>query len=78
MTLLEVAKRVDSDNVWSLDCAVTFSSITEIKTKKEYELALNLIHELIDDYDNNLGLIEVISGSIERLKNIDKSFSYFN
>ena len=52
--------------------------IGHIKTMKEYELALTLMEELIEEYDYNLSLIEILSASIDTWENESKSFSIFN
>ncbi len=49
-----------------------------IKNSKEYDVALQLMDELIEDYDYNRPLIEILSASIERWENESKYFSEFN
>ncbi|MCP4476143.1 MAG: transcriptional regulator [Gammaproteobacteria bacterium] len=52
--------------------------VAHIKNNKEYELALQLMDDLIEDYDYNLPFIEILSASINRWENESKSFSKFN
>lgn len=52
--------------------------IVHIKNNEEYELALHLMEELIENYDENLPLIEILSVSIARFEDEDKSFHKFN
>jgi HTH-type transcriptional regulator/antitoxin HigA len=40
--------------------------ITDIQTDAEYQNALALMNELIEDYDKQRPLIEILSTSIER------------
>jgi len=54
------------------------SWITHITNSKEYELALNFMEELIEDYDYNRGLIDILAATIERYENEDKYFQAFN
>lgn len=54
------------------------SFIAHIKNNTDYENALALMDELIEDYDSNKPLIEVLSNSIERWENEDASFKRFN
>lgn len=54
------------------------SFIARIENNADYENALALMDELIDDYENNKPLIEVLSNSIERWENEDASFKDFN
>lgn len=54
------------------------SFITHINNKNDYKNALALIDELIEDYDNNRPLIEMISNNIEHWENRSKEFSDFN
>lgn len=54
------------------------SFIAHIENNTDYKNALALMDELIDDYDNNKPLIEVLSNSIERWENEDASFAQFN
>ncbi len=52
--------------------------LIEISDDKEYEKALGLMDELIDDYDNHLVLIELLSKSIEQWENTSDEFAEFN
>ena len=52
--------------------------IIEIKNDKEYQQALALMDELIEDYDNQRPLIELLSASIERWENTAEEFDEFN
>ncbi|MCX7125616.1 MAG: transcriptional regulator [Gammaproteobacteria bacterium] len=52
--------------------------ISHINNDEEHRLALALMDELIDDYDYNRYLIEILSVSIERWEDESKSFSEFN
>lgn len=54
------------------------SFISHIHNDKEHQLALNLMEELLEDYDYNFSLIEILSVSIERWENESKSFRQFN
>ena len=52
--------------------------ITEIKNNAEYQQALALMDELIEDYDKQRPLIEILSTSIERWENTAEEFCEFN
>lgn len=52
--------------------------IGEISNDDDYEQALLFMDELIDDYDNNRVLIELISNSIKRWEDKSPEFSAFN
>lgn len=52
--------------------------LSEIKTAKEYAMALKLMDELIEDYDFNRGLIVILSASIERWEDESIIFKGFN
>ena len=54
------------------------SFLVEITNNDEYEQALALMDELIDDYDNQQVLIELLSNSIERWEDNSADFSEFN
>ena len=54
------------------------SFVVEIVNDEEYEQALALMDELIDDYDNHLILIELLSKSIERWESCSNDFAEFN
>jgi HTH-type transcriptional regulator/antitoxin HigA len=52
--------------------------IGHINNKSEYEDALVLMDELIENYDYNKSLIEILSISIERWENNAAEFAAFN
>lgn len=52
--------------------------ICRIRNEDEYELALTLMDELIEDYDQYRPLIEVLSHSIERWEDESVTFKKFN
>ena len=52
--------------------------ITHIHNSEDYELALELMDELIEDYDEQKPLIEVLSLSIGRWEDGSEEFSEFN
>ncbi len=52
--------------------------VSRIHSEKEYEQALELMEELIEDYDKYLPLIEVLSISIEKWEEESDDFSDFN
>jgi HTH-type transcriptional regulator/antitoxin HigA len=52
--------------------------LTEIDTQDDYEQALALMDELMDDYDANRRLIEILSHSIERWEDKADEFAQFN
>jgi len=54
------------------------SFVIEITNDDDYEQALALMDELVDDYDNHLVLIELLSTSIERWENDSLAFAAFN
>ncbi|CAG0909691.1 unnamed protein product, partial [Cyprideis torosa] len=54
------------------------SFIIDIKDEADYETALLLMDELIEDYDKNRGLIEVLSHSIEKWEDTSSEFTAFN
>ena len=54
------------------------SFVVEITDDNEYEQAMALMDELIDDYDNHLVLIELLSQSIDRWENESPDFAAFN
>ena len=54
------------------------SFIAHIKNNGDYKNALALMDELIEDYDNNKPLIEILSSSIEQWENEDIAFKQFN
>lgn len=52
--------------------------VAHIETQDDYEQALELMDQLVDDYDTNKPLIEVLSASIERWEDQAAEFSDFN
>ena len=52
--------------------------ISDIQTCAEYQNALALMDELIEDYDKQRPLIEILSASIERWENTADEFTEFN
>jgi len=54
------------------------SFVSHIKSEAEYEQALELMDELVEDYDKYLPLIEVLSVSIEKWEDEADSFAEFN
>ena len=52
--------------------------LVEIANNEEYEKALALMDELIDDYENQLVLIELLSKSIAHWENSSNEFAEFN
>lgn len=52
---------------------------THIDNQHDYESALALIDELVvDDYDNNVQLIDLLAASIERWEDNAEEFAEFN
>ncbi len=62
----------------AVDFFTEASFISHIHNATEYEWALELMEELIEDYDQYLPLIEVLSAAIERWENEAEYFSDFN
>jgi len=54
------------------------SFITHICNEQDYESALELMDELIEDYDEQKPLIEILSLSIEKWEKESNEFSKFN
>ena len=54
------------------------SFISHINNDNDYQQALALMDELIEDYDNQRALIAVLSVSIEQWENTAPEFSAFN
>jgi HTH-type transcriptional regulator/antitoxin HigA len=52
--------------------------LTHIRNEEEYELALSLMDELIEEYTVYKQLIEILSNSIEDWENSSIEFSEFN
>lgn len=54
------------------------SFLAHINNQDEYEQALEALDALMDDYDNNIPLIDILSASIERWEESAEEFSEFN
>lgn len=54
------------------------SFLNEICNDSDYEQALALMDELIDDYDNNRALIELLSNTINHWEESSPEFTEFN
>lgn len=54
------------------------SFITEIQTDAEYQNALALMDDLIEDYEKQRPLIAILSTAIERWENTADEFTEFN
>ena len=54
------------------------SFVVRITTEDEYEQALALMDEAIEDYDSNPVLIELLSSSISRWESSSPEFAEFN
>ena len=54
------------------------SFIAAIHNDEEYANALSLMEELIEDYDNNITLIDLLANAIERWENSAPEFAAFN
>lgn len=52
--------------------------LTQINNQDEYEEALALMDELVDDYDTNKGLIVILTTSIEKWEDRSEEFTAFN
>lgn len=52
--------------------------VAHIETQDDYERALELMDQLVDDYDANRLLIEILAVSIERWEDQATEFSDFN
>jgi HTH-type transcriptional regulator/antitoxin HigA len=52
--------------------------VAHIETQEDYERALELMDQLVDDYEANRLLIEILSGSIERWEDQTTEFSDLN
>lgn len=62
----------------AVDFFAEASFVGRIHSEAEYEQALELMDELIEDYDKYLPLIEVLSVSIEKWEEESEYFSDFN
>jgi len=54
------------------------SFVVEITDGSEYKQALALMGELVDDHDNHLVLIQLLSTSIDRWESNSPAFAQFN
>jgi|SRR5690554_3334900 len=52
--------------------------MAHIETQKDYESALAMMDDLIEDYDTNKPLIEILAVSIERWEDQAEEFKNFN
>lgn len=52
--------------------------LTHIENQQDYELALALMDEMVDDYDTNKALIDILSLSIEHWEEHADEFADFN
>lgn len=52
--------------------------LTRIESEQDYEKALAMMDELIDNYDANRTLIDILSATIEAWENTSAEFSGFN
>lgn len=52
--------------------------LSGIDSKESYEAALELMDELIEDYDNNIVLIEALSNVISRYEDDSEEYALFN
>ncbi|WP_275287421.1 helix-turn-helix domain-containing protein [Halomonas elongata] len=52
--------------------------LSRIHSEEEYQEALAVVDELIDDVDNNIALIERLTDAIEEWENASESFTEFN
>ncbi|MFN2361999.1 MAG: type II toxin-antitoxin system HigA family antitoxin [Marinobacter sp.] len=52
--------------------------VAHIETQDDFEQALKLMDQLVDDYDANRLLIEILAASIERWEDQAAEFSDFN
>ncbi len=52
--------------------------ITHIENEKDYSEALALMDELVEDYEHNKPLIDILSNSIEKWEDQSEQFLEFN
>ena len=62
----------------AIDCFSEAAFISRIHNETEYEQALALMDELVEDYDKYLPLIEALSASIGKWEDQAAYFSEFN
>ena len=60
------------------DALAQLPFVAHIETQDDYEQALALMDQLVDDYDANRLLIEILAASIERWEDQAAEFSDFN
>ena len=70
--------RFSSIKAKAVDFFSEASFVSHIHNEVEYEQALALMDELMEDYDRYLPLIEVLSASIEKWEDESGYFSDFN
>ena len=54
------------------------SFVSQIRNERDYERAMTFMDELVEDYDNQKPLIDMLSGSIARWGNTSPEFNAFN
>lgn len=52
--------------------------VAKINNQDDYERAITLMDSLVDDYDNNKQLVELLANSIECWENVADEFTGFN
>ncbi|MFP4422331.1 MAG: type II toxin-antitoxin system HigA family antitoxin [Desulfococcaceae bacterium] len=52
--------------------------LSQIRNENDYERAMELMDELVEDYETYRPLIELLSASIEKWENESEGFSEFN
>ncbi|CAM3952401.1 transcriptional regulator [Vreelandella rituensis] len=52
--------------------------LSRIHSEEEYQAALTIVEDLIDDFDNNTALIERLTDAIEEWENTSETFAEFN
>lgn len=52
--------------------------LSRIHSEAEYQEALAMVDELLDDFDNNVALIERLTDAIEEWENTAETFAEFN
>ena len=62
----------------AIDCFSEAAFISRIHNEADYEQALALMDELVEEYDKYLPLIEALSASIEKWEDQAAYFSEFN
>ena len=69
---------ISSVKAKAVDLFTEAGFVSHIHNESEYEQALELMDDLIEDYDTYLPLIEVLSATIEKWENESEDFSEFN